>query len=141
MGNDLGSSANKPFYMAVWRRVLTDWLHWPDERIERWMRRYDEDLEDRGDGLFYHEEALWYVAPLLISDRLTQRLGSRESMRLEWRLQRVIGVGKDVERNPAFDWDAARERVEAVLGEYGETLAGSEDNLVFVKRQLGQDCP
>jgi hypothetical protein len=105
------------------------------------MMIYDDDLEDRGNPFFYHEEALWYVAGLLIPDRLTQRLGSRDTECLGWRIQAVIGLGKDVERDPAFDWDAARERVEAVFRDYGETIAGPEDQLAYVRRRLGEDCP
>jgi hypothetical protein len=141
MDDNMGATANKPFYIAVWRRVLTEWLRWPDERVRRWMMCYDDDLEGRGSPFFYHEDALYYVSQFLIPDGLALRLGRYESSRLSWRLTRAIGVGMEVERSPAFDWDAARERVEAALREHGETLAGPQDHIAHVRRRLGADCP
>lgn len=141
MLDDLGSAANKPFYIEVWRHVLAGWLRWPEERVRRWIMIHDDDLEDRGNGLFYHENALWYVARLLIPEGLCQRLGGYDVERVAWRLEAAIGVGTQVERNPAFDWDAARQRVEAVLREYDEPLAGPQDHLAHVRRRLGADCP
>lgn len=141
MIDDLRAAENKPFYIAVWRHVLSGWLRWPDERVDRWILLYDEELEGRGNILFYHEEALWHVTRFLIPERLCQRLGGYETMRLSWRLQQAIGIGNDVERTPAFDWDAARQRVEAVLHEYGETLAGPDDHIGDLRQRLGADCP
>jgi hypothetical protein len=141
MVNDPGPAANKLFYITVWRRVLAEWLRWPEDRVQCWIMLYDDDLEDRGNSFFYHEDALWYVSRFLIPDRLGQCLGGYEAERLSWRLANAIGVGREAERNPAFDWDAARERVEAVLREYGETLAGPQDNIAHVSRRLGADLP
>ncbi|MEO6808979.1 MAG: hypothetical protein ABI353_07690 [Isosphaeraceae bacterium] len=138
--SSVDSSVNRPFYIAVWRHVLIDWLHWPNERFNRWISLHDADLDDRGSAWFYHEGALTYITRFLIPDRLTRNLGGSCSERLTWQLESVIGTWNEVERNAAFDWDAARERVMAVLSEYGETLAGPEDHLDYLRRRLGPDC-
>ncbi len=144
-GNNLAE--NKPFYIAAWKHVLVDWLHWPDERFERWIKVHEVDLEDRGNPLFYHLEALGYVKLFLIPDRLALRLdamrneGTPPSHRLASRLEGAIGPGTEVTCNPEFDWNAARERVEAALKEYGEALPGPDNRMNYVRWRLGEDCP
>lgn len=77
MSDDLGAPENKPFYIAVWRHVLTGWLRWPDERTGRWILHYDEELEGRGNPWFYHEEAIWHIKHFLIPKRLCNSEGMR----------------------------------------------------------------
>ncbi len=134
-------AANRPYYEGVWRGVLGNWLRWPEERIERFIRSYDADLDDRGNVWFYREDAIWYVTRFLIPRQLARRLAPKSYNQLDGAMASAIGTGLEMERNPAFDWEAARERVEAVLAAYGESLPGPDDDLDFIWHRLGKDCP
>jgi hypothetical protein len=120
------SAALKPRYLMVWSNILTVFLGWSNEELEKWSRKWDDGLNNATAefrGWFYHETAEHYVIPLLIPETLRRRLSAVERNVLVGRLQWAITQGDSrVEFAESYDWRAAKSRVEAVLIEYGETL-------------------
>lgn len=124
-------AGNRPRYVAVWRVLLCDWLGWSDRQFAGWVARYDADLDDRGNPLFYHEDELAHVIPQLVPRSLAERLQWERSAVSYSALGELLGElrGAITGRphrpewgTPAFDWGAARERVEAVLQRRGTSL-------------------
>jgi hypothetical protein len=120
------SAALKPRYLRAWSNILSVFLGWTKERIDRWASTWEEGLNSSASeikGWFYHETAEYYVVPFLIPDTLRRRLTPIELNHLGERLQRAITLGNSrIEFADDYDWYAAKGRVEAVLGEYGERL-------------------
>jgi hypothetical protein len=135
---------NKPYYIKAWRHVLEGWLHWSEERIQRWVAAWEADLEGRGSVFFYHETATYYMIPLLIRDALAERLRvhsrgverASDLIYVEGELFKAAGSGIDECEN-SFDWDAARKRVESVLGRYGESIPTPEETTEYELRMVG----
>jgi hypothetical protein len=120
MEADTEAALLKSLYLKVWYNFLRFFLGWPTDQINRWAVKWEDGLNNKAyGGLFYHDTALSYVVPLLIPDRLRERLGFGEFNRLCERLETAI-----VERNSEFvlastyDWEAAKHRVESILAEY-----------------------
>lgn len=136
-------SGNKPFYVRAWRNVLEDWLSWPQQRIAQWMNAFDADLEDRGSAWFYHETAMHYMVPLLIRDRLDERLRTQQrsperAIELHYFLEELedaIGRGA-IEWDENFDWKSAKKRVEEVLAKYGESFPNPDEVTAYELRML-----
>ena len=127
-------AGNRSQYVEVWRQILCGWLGWSSDRFGAWVARFDADLNDEGNPLFYHEDELYYVlaqlVPRELSDRLIwQRTGERynDLAELKWQLGEAI-TNYPIRPSwgrPEFDWAAARQRVEAVLERWGAKLPGT----------------
>ena len=124
---DFPYAENKAAYLTTWKRALGRLRGWPEARVMQWAAQYDAEL----DGLptfFYHESPIWYISSLLVPEFLRTRLHAYEYQDLLSELQHAIegsdpfGVTDD-----SYDWDRAKERIEALLREYGVTLADVED--------------
>ena len=124
-------SHNRPYYVAVWRVLLRDWLGWSEEQFGEWEARFDADLDDRGNPLFYHEDELYYVVPQLIPRELADRLmrvrstpgpNALDVLLQELHIAIMGGPFRTGWGTPTFDWNAARERVAAVLRRHGVEL-------------------
>ena len=122
--NEEISAALKPRYLAVWANILSVFLNWPQDRIHRWTRRWEDGLNyetPESGGTFYHETADYYVVPLLIPDALRSRLTGIEQVHLEGRIGRAITFGNSrFEFEDHHDSRTAKERVEAILAEYDQ---------------------
>jgi hypothetical protein len=129
-------ATNRPYYEAVWRRVLEGWLRWPKERVDRFILNYDDDLNDQN-SIFYHDVALYYVIPRLIPSHLGLEIGAYCSLYSS--IDQAIGPTLEVERNPQFDWEAAKSRVEAVLASHDAALPGPEEIPDFLRKWLGEE--
>ena len=112
----------KPFYIRVWRRVLVGFLGWPDPMFEVFVAKWNERLNDPSHG-FYHEAPLRYVTRLLIPYQLQSTLNVRQADRFQEQIEKAIDGGDCFSyTGDDFDWEAARQRVERLLAEYGERL-------------------
>ncbi|MDB5307466.1 MAG: hypothetical protein JWO38_1668, partial [Gemmataceae bacterium] len=126
-----GTTTLRQQYVSVWRELLCGWLGWPDDRFAAFVARYDADLDDRGNPLFYHYDELYFVLPQIIPADLAERLSRERSATSYSALGELIGeldwaiTGRPFSPEwdtPAFDWRAARERVSAVLRRHGTSL-------------------
>lgn len=117
-------------YIRTWRRILVGWLQWPEHRFDAWVRAWQSELLKQDSGLFYHEDALYYVLPLLVPERLAETFTSYPSDRsltLLWHLELEPAIKRPEGDTlpwhmPDFDWESAKRRVQAVLEKYGADL-------------------
>jgi hypothetical protein len=137
----------KLHYLYVWASMLKGWLKWPEERFNNWVQRWLPGLEDRDNGLFYHEDELYYVIHLLIPDSLKDRLqGHRTQHRYYDDLAELIsgklypailGSSPYVALGQTTDWEAARQRVIDVLAQYGSAMPSAHEITRYEKGILG----
>lgn len=132
MGN---LARNRERYVSVWRVLLCDWLRWPGERFDAWVVRFDADLNDEGNPLFYHQDELYYVLP-----QLARRVMCERSMKNYSALgELLVELGDAITGlpfhsswgTPEFDWPAARERVAAVLRRHRASLGQTSCDFAF----------
>jgi hypothetical protein len=111
--------------IAVWRRILSDWLSWPEHRIERFIRRFGPFAEPE---MRLDRTPVWFLTHVLEPPSLRQRYpgGDRISIDLEIEVA-VVGEDSADHLRTNFDWEAARERVKAVLARYGVSLPNPDD--------------
>lgn len=89
-----------------------------------WAERYLEFMDPEGNDLFYHETPIHYIVPELVPRTLANKLHVYELMSLHGRIETTIYNGDSCCASRLdYDWHAAKERVERVLNEYGESLA------------------
>lgn len=121
--NDVGQYRNdivqyREAYLAAWARMLPPLLGWSDEQTATWSRQWEPQMNDEY-SLFFHEDPIWYVVPLLIPDGVTSRLGPMQRVALERRINHaVIDEPAFAWSSPDVDWAAARARVARVLADY-----------------------
>ena len=133
---------NKPFYIRAWRHVLSNWLKWPEERVSRWLNAFDNELEDKNSGFFYHETAMHYMTPLLLRESFCEQLRQQCEPNsgppsYSHRNELEDAIGRDnIEWDDNFDWNAARLRVERVLARYDQTMPGPEEQTSYEVRML-----
>lgn len=145
MHNEL--AGNRPYYLATWRSILVGWLGWSPDRFDRWVSRWDADLNDEGDGWFYHEDELYWILQLLVPDNLARRLEQRRTRRMyndlaellfEELSPAIMGGSQKVNwGTPEYDWLAAKKRVEEVLAKYGSALPSADHVTSYERRILG----
>ena len=115
-------------YVRTWIKALNIILNWPESRVLKWAEKWLEGLNNVDSlSMFYNRTPAYYLTSLMISDRLRNRLPSYEVAHLREQLLTAIDQNKSFcDEDPAFDWNLVRERVLAVLADYGETLPVSE---------------
>jgi|ERR1041385_952471 hypothetical protein len=119
--NELTSQVGR-HYLEAWRKIVPTFLGWSDEKVLSWAEKWKDDMNDPGAG-FYNRTPIEYVVPLFIPETLKARLSISEAYNLRHRIQGAVDSGDSfIARKPNFDCEAARERVEAILREYGATL-------------------
>jgi len=119
-------------YVAFWRRVLSVWLKWPEERIVKFIAIWQEDLTAPEDSvaskLFFHDSPIEYLSRLLQPSALRRRyIGPDDNpFEIDHKIEHAVNreYHYDSER---YDWDAARRRVEAALAEYDASLPTPDD--------------
>jgi hypothetical protein len=114
---------DREHYLQTWTHVLGIFLGWSEDEVMRWADRYIEFMNETGMGIFYHETPIYYIVPELVPGALARKLDAHELMSLDARIETTIYNGDSCcDSRPDFDWHAARDRVERVLNEYGESL-------------------
>ncbi len=115
-------SAEASEYVCVWSRILGDWLRWPEQRIQRFIARWEEDLT-APDQMFFHDSPIEYVSDVLQPRSLRNRYVGPDDDPVEVTHAIEHSVNQDYHYNSAqYDWAAARRRVEVVLARYGASL-------------------
>jgi hypothetical protein len=118
-------------YVRTWAVVLGNLLGWPPDRVERWARRHEAGLSGR-DPWFTHRNELDYISYLFVPRSVRARVQGLDLLRFCWRIERAImSQGSDV-AGSHYNWQIARDRINAILGEYGESL----DRVIS---ELGED--
>ena len=107
-------------YVEVWQQLLVDWLGWSADRFTDFVARYDADLNDAGNPLFYHYDELYYVLRYLVPNDLAAELSGRNTEKQFYNDLAALEseVGAAITGRPhlptwgrhGFDWDAARAR-------------------------------
>jgi hypothetical protein len=140
-----------PGYVAVWRPILTGWLGWSGERFDSWVTSWDYKIRNvKCHRLwFYHEDELEYVLRLMVPDELAHRLEKQRTRRMNHDLNELLyeEIGPAITGRPnhpswgtdAFDWEAAKDRVEAVLQRYEVSIPGPSEVTSYEKRILEAD--
>lgn len=108
---------NKQTTIDIWKHLLSELLSWPESKVIDWAKQYEDGLTGR-DAWFYHETACYYVAPLLIPEKVRARLQDRGTafIHLGAEVQSAIEIdGKAPLFIPDYDWDAARQRIHTIL--------------------------
>jgi hypothetical protein len=109
--------------VVIWRPILTGWLGWSPARFNDWVSRWDADPG----GDFLHEHPLYWILPLLVPNHLADQLRKQRTRRMyndlaellyEELCPAILGTDKRC-GSPSFDWNASRQRAEAVLHAYG----------------------
>lgn len=137
-------------YVAVWRPILTRWLGWSGERFDAWVASWNYKIRnvECHRVWFYHDDELSYVLPLLVPDELARRLQKPYTRRMYDDLAELLKeippaiTGRPNHpswRTDAFDWEAAKYRVEAVFQRYGASLPGVSEVTSYEKRILEAD--
>src|SRR5262245_61491621 len=121
-------------YVRIWRRVCVGWLGWSEKRFSRFLRAFDAKLaSENGAVWFYHEPALYYVIPLLVTDEFEEWLhhevrkpkyGTPEWVYFRSELRSAIEG--DRVRSAKVDWSAAKKRAQEHLALYRETFPSPE---------------
>jgi hypothetical protein len=115
---------------AAWAKILGELLGWSVSQADAWTMRYDEFITDYY-ATFRHETLVYYLIPALIPESLRTRLEPHDMTILESRIQHAIEhmggfpAAKAIVRDNTYDWAAARDRLQAILAEYGERLPGA----------------
>ncbi|HEU5400232.1 MAG TPA: hypothetical protein VFU86_02680 [Terriglobales bacterium] len=108
---------NRDFYLRYWTLVFDELLGWSEAQTRKWARKWDDDLNGRKGSMFYHEDPYYYALPVVIHESLPPaQAEARRSMALFTDVLRAIqSHGSEPIWLSPYDWDAARERVNAVL--------------------------
>ena len=112
-------------YVAVWRRVLRGWLAWSELRIEKFNHRFRPfaEPETRMD-----RTPVWFLTHVLEPPSLHRRYQGKDRIAIDFEIEvAIVGEDSAAHLHPSFDWQAARERVKAVLARYGESLPKPDD--------------
>ena len=105
---------NRQYYLGAWVHAFEAIFGWDIARVQEFCQRWENHL-NTGDGMFYHENPMYYVAAEIVDHVEPPIIGARRN-RLTREIQFAIENGDiNLERNANFDWDSAAKRVELVL--------------------------
>ena len=109
-------------YVRLWTHMLRTFIGWSDHQVARWALRFEGDIADEY-SVFYHEAAEWYVANTVLGTRLVRTV---EPARFYVLIREIEGVLRDelvkAGNIDDIDWQPAREKINGLLGKYGESL-------------------
>jgi hypothetical protein len=118
---DTTIEASKRWYIAVWQAVLTNLLRWSPEAVNELVAYWTSGELADCPG-FYHETPIYYLRPKLIPKRLRETLSENDWWRLGTAIETALFEQSDKLGEDGYDWPAAREKINALLAEYGHTL-------------------
>lgn len=99
----------KRYYVRSWELTLGHFLGWNEEQVRTWAQeKWGEWLDGKFGSLFYHEDEMHYVTPLLVPPEVAERLDPDELRQLHRQIHQ--SVRSPLSEHP-YDWDAAKERV------------------------------
>jgi len=78
-------------YVAVWQRVLRDWLSWPEPRIERFTHRFRPFAEPE---MRTDRTPVWFLTHVLEPPSLHQRYQGGDRVPIDFEIE-VAVVGED----------------------------------------------
>lgn len=111
------------WYLTEWKFILSNLLNWSEKQIINWANEnHSEDLKGKN-FIFTHETPSYYITHLLASNRTLTKMSSNERDIFLSRLEQAIR-NKSISINdvPDYNWNAAKNRVNEVLKEIGESL-------------------
>jgi hypothetical protein len=114
--------------------VCLGWLGWSEKRFARFVRAFDAKLaSENGAVWFYHDPALSYVIPLLVTDQFEEWLHHETRKPKygtpEWvyfRSEFLLAIEGGRGRSRKIDWSAARKRAVEHLALYREKFPPSD---------------
>jgi len=111
-------------YIEDWVLSLQQLLGWDRMRSMTWATFYGLSIDDEDSNLF-RNRSVFYVAFLLIPDSIKEGLTEEDREYLARRLEfAILGLPDHAAISLAeLDWEASIARVDAILAEYGESLA------------------
>lgn len=115
---------HKPMYLWFWQRVLREMLGWSEARVHEWAKQFEAGLNVE-DPQFYEELPTYYLVDLLTPNSLQDRLKGMQWVRFKEEIEVAIWGWINAPSDlfeADFDFKAARERVEELLAEYGESI-------------------
>jgi hypothetical protein len=112
--SDLGNK-----YVEFWLLALHELLGWDRRRAIPWIVHFEEELNAESTQL-WREPPAFYIAFLLIPDAVKESLTPWDRVVLAGRLERAVSQGAIWQ--DAIDWQQARQRIDSILAEYGESL-------------------
>lgn len=113
-------NASRDYYIRYWAILFDELLGWSDVQSRDWALRWDDDLNGRNGGLFYHEDVYYYVLdPILFHSGVRHQPPNSLFRELESAIQ--VNASTPIWLSPV-DWDAVRARVNSVLATIGGKL-------------------
>jgi hypothetical protein len=126
-------------YICVWRQVLSGWLGWDDGRVQREIDRWWDCMIDPDEVEFYHRFPIQHVSAFLIPRSLWQRQDIHR-MEVVKAIEHAVFNGPcEAHSWPGYDWEAARQRVQAALAKFGASLPTSDDPSGFEEERDAND--
>lgn len=108
-------------YIRLCKRGLKEFLEWPDSRIEEWTRELVADQAAL--GWIDHDSEFANILGLLVPDCIRDVLDGKELVVFTSKLEKIVlGGTVPIPEVNAFDWDAAKVRLDRLLNEAGESL-------------------
>lgn len=108
-------------YVETWVRALQVFARCPKSTVLEWARLFEYNVTP---GWFFHELPMYYVAEVIVPPRLESSLHVFDLIKLREQILDVIENGDPFcDEDPDFDWEAAKDRVERLLNEYGDSLS------------------
>src|SRR5262249_27617338 len=87
--------SDRKAYFDTWVKALEEFLGWPKDKTKDLIQRWSI----KKDSMFFHERALWYIVPLLVSDQVKETVRARGDFlhRLYGRIQHTIEYGEGLD--------------------------------------------
>ena len=115
--------SNKAYYLDMWTEMLWAFLGWPPSTVLEWAREHISlDQMDDPDDLYYHESPQYWIKDLLITESLRERLSENDRAVLRTRILEAFADEHYYHFPRGTDWRPFRERIDAILAEYGGRL-------------------
>ncbi len=129
----MNTPARTQEYVAIWHRVLGGWLSWPEPRVDTFANRMRPFIEPE---MLSDRTPIFYLAHVLLPPSLRQRFEGKERITAQKEVEAaVVQHDPDAHLLATYDWKAARERVEAVLAQYGASLPRPDDLAWYEENQ------
>ena len=110
-------------FLEDWVLALQKLLGWDRKRALTWAEKYELDLNDEMSSL-WREHPVFYIGLFLVPASAKDKVNDLDRVTLARRLEAAIRL-PDCGAGPLerCNWEAAIARIDAILAEYGESLA------------------